>query len=128
MSTSTVDDQRALARDVSVNDHTLTVDLLDGRTIAVPLGWYPRLKHGSQLERDNWRLIGQGSGIHWPDLDEDISVSGLLAGRDSKESQASLARWLKQRESPDEAAHSTLASLPEILKSEADRIDSDHGA
>jgi len=75
----------------------LVVELVDGRTIAVPLAWYPRLTHGSPAERARWRFIGQGEGIHWPDLDEDISVEGLLAGRRSGETQASLRRWLERR-------------------------------
>ena len=73
---------------------TLTAELSDGRSISVPLAWYPRLVHAIEQERDNWRLIGRGEGIHWPDLDEDISVEGLLAGRASGESQQSLQRWL----------------------------------
>jgi hypothetical protein len=77
------------------------VDLVDGRTVAVPVAWYPRLAHGSASERANWRLIGRGEGIHWPDLDEDISVDSLLAGRASGESQASLQRWLEGRRAPD---------------------------
>ncbi|MBW1700356.1 MAG: DUF2442 domain-containing protein [Deltaproteobacteria bacterium] len=79
------------ALDVSVSDDTLSVELSDGRTISVPLEWYPRLVHGSPAERNNWRLIGRGEGIHWPDLDEDISVEGLLAGKPSGESQERLA-------------------------------------
>jgi len=75
----------------------MTVDLLDGRTITVPLGWYPRLFHGSPAERAHWRLIQGGEGIHWPDLDEDISVEDLILGRPSGESQASLERWLRSR-------------------------------
>jgi hypothetical protein len=85
------------ATGVRVDDITLSVDLDDGRTIAVPLAWYPRLSLGSQQERSSWRLIGQGRGIHWPELDEDISVEGLIAGRPSGESQDSLARWVAQR-------------------------------
>jgi len=87
----------AKAQRVIVSDDTLTVDLTDGRTISVPLAWYPRLLHGTPAERNNWRLIGGGEGIHWPDLDEDISVEGLLAGRPSGESQRSFKRWLDQR-------------------------------
>jgi hypothetical protein len=97
MSISTVEMRQALATDVSVTDDTLSVDLDDGRTIAVPLHWFPRLVHGSQAERDSWSLIGRGIGIHWPDLDEDISVEGLLSGSKSGESPASLERWLQQR-------------------------------
>jgi Protein of unknown function (DUF3532). len=85
------------ATNVGVTDDTLTVDLSDGRTISVPLAWYPRLVHGTQEERANWRLIGRGEGIHWPQLDEDISVEGLIAGKPSGESQRSLARWIEAR-------------------------------
>jgi len=85
------------ATNVVVTDDTLTVDLSDGRTISVPLAWYPRLVHGTQEERASWRLIGRGEGIHWPQLDDDISVEGLIAGRPSGESQASLARWIEMR-------------------------------
>jgi hypothetical protein len=88
------------AVDVDVTEDELSVDLEDGRTLSVPLAWYPRLLHGTKRERARWRLIGRGVGIHWPDLDEDISVEGLLAGRRSGESQASLQRWLEKRESP----------------------------
>lgn len=80
-----------------VNDDTLSVDLSDGRTISAPVAWYPRLSHGTSAERARWRLIGNGSGIHWPDLDEDISVDNLLAGRPSGESQTSFKRWLFDR-------------------------------
>lgn len=80
-----------------VSKDKLTVDLSDGRTISAPLAWYPRLLHGSPSERRDWRLIGRGQGIHWNGLDEDISVEGLLAGRASGESQASLKRWLESR-------------------------------
>ena len=82
---------------IAVTDDTLTADLSDGRTISVPLAWYPRLMHASKQERDNWELIAGGAGIHWPDLDEDISVEGLLAGRPSGESQQSLQRWLEAK-------------------------------
>jgi len=82
---------------VKVDDETLSVDLDDGRTIAVPLAWYPRLAMGTQQERNNWRLIGQGRGIHWSDLDEDISIEGLIVGRPSGESQESLVRWVELR-------------------------------
>jgi len=85
------------ATDIVVTDDTLTVDLTDGRTISVPLAWYPRLAHGTPDERAKWRLIGRGEGIHWPELDEDISIEGLIAGKSSGESQASLARWIEQR-------------------------------
>jgi hypothetical protein len=85
------------ATNVTIEGATLTVELVDGRTVSAPLGWYPRLARGSERERGNWRLIGGGEGIHWPDLDEDVSVEGLLAGRRSAESQTSLSRWLASR-------------------------------
>jgi len=87
-----------LATHVSCTDDMLTVKLSDGRTISVPLAWYPRLLHGTPGERANWELIGTGDGIHWPDLDEDLSVEGLLAGRRSGETARSLERWLASRE------------------------------
>jgi hypothetical protein len=83
---------------VSVSDDTLSVDLEDGRTIAVPIGWYPRLAYGTPEERSNWQISGAGYGIHWPDLDEDIGVEGLLLGLKSSEGQKSLGRWLQNRE------------------------------
>ena len=86
-----------LAVGVSVDDETLRVDLSDGRSIAIPVAWYPRLAHAGVAERGNWRLIAGGEGIHWPDVDEDISVAALLTGRRSAESQASLQHWLKTR-------------------------------
>lgn len=82
---------------VEVSDAELSVVLIDGRRLSVPLDWYPRLAHGTPDERGRWRLIGQGEGIHWPDLDEDISVANLLAGKRSGESQRSLQRWLELR-------------------------------
>ncbi|HZO28808.1 MAG TPA: DUF2442 domain-containing protein [Chloroflexota bacterium] len=75
----------------------LVVEFVDGRTLTVPLAWYPRLLHGTPAERAHWRLIGNGMGVHWPDLDEDISVEGLLAGRRSGETVASIKRWLEAR-------------------------------
>ena len=89
--------KEVFARSVRVDDDTLTVDLSDGRSIAVPLAWYPRLLHGTAAERANWRFIGSGEVIHWPELDEDISVAGLLAGRPSSESSESLRHWLEDR-------------------------------
>jgi hypothetical protein len=97
MSSSATDLGRAQAQHVTVTDDSLTVDLVDGRTVSVPTAWYPRLAHASAPERENWRLIGRGEGIHWSDLDEDISVESLLAGRPSGESQTSLQRWLGAR-------------------------------
>jgi hypothetical protein len=86
-----------MAKYVSVTDDALTVDLSDGRIISVPLAWFPRLMHGTAAERSSWTLIAEGEGIHWPALDEDISVDSLLVGRRSGESQDSLRRWLDGR-------------------------------
>lgn len=99
MSISEIEIREATAQAASTSDDALTVDLTDGRTITVPITWFPRLVNGTSSERANFRLIGGGSGVHWPDLDEDISVASLLAGRRSSESQDSLARWLRQRKS-----------------------------
>ncbi len=97
MNSSTVETQVPTATGVQVSDDTLSVDLSDGRTISAPVAWYPRLSHGTSEEQGHWRLIGNGRGIHWPDLDEDISVENLLAGQPSGESQTSFKRWLDQR-------------------------------
>ena len=82
---------------VMVTDDTLAVDLDDGRTISVPIGWYPRLAQGTAAERTNFQISGAGYGIYWPDLDEDIGVEGLLLGKKSTESPASFERWLQRR-------------------------------
>jgi hypothetical protein len=95
---SAIEVAEARAQHVNVTDDALVVDLIDGRTIVVPLSWYPRLAHGTATERSQWRLIGEGEGVHWPELDEDISVEGLLAGRHSGETQESLRRWLNGRQ------------------------------
>lgn len=100
MSSSGVETREALATRVEVSEDTLSVELSDGRTIAVPLDWYPRLAHATPEERGAWRLIGGGRGIHWPALDEDISVANLLAGQPSAESQSSLRKWLAVRAKP----------------------------
>jgi len=97
MTISPVEIEVPNAENVSVTEDSLSVDLSDGRTIAVPLAWFPRLLHATPEERKNWRLIGKGEGIHWKDIDEDISVEGLLAGRPSGESQESFKKWLNQR-------------------------------
>ena len=97
MSTLKVEQSQARAQHVRLTADTLRVDLTDGRTISVPLAWFPRLLHGSTAERSNWRFIARGEGIHWPDLDEDIRVEGLLQGQQSRESHASLAKWLQSR-------------------------------
>ena len=97
MTTSPIEHWPAVAQAVHISADTLTVDLVDGRSIAVPLAWYPRLANGSSAERDHWRFIGRGEGIHWPDLDEDISVDNLLSGARSGESQRSFKQWLDSR-------------------------------
>lgn len=84
---------------VTVTDDTISVDLEDGRTVSVPIGWYPRLAYGTPEERAHFQISGAGHGIHWPDLDEDIGVKGLLLGKKSTESPSSFERWLKQRKS-----------------------------
>jgi hypothetical protein len=97
ISPASTDISEARAQRVTCTEDALIVDLVDGRTITVPLTWYPRLAHGTPTERANWRFIGEGEGVHWTELDEDISVEGLLAGRRSGESQASLRRWFESR-------------------------------
>jgi hypothetical protein len=97
MSSSLTELDKALATEAHVTSDTLSVDLADGRTIAVPIAWYPRLLHARTKERAKWRLIAGGRGIHWPDLDEDISVINLLLGQPSGESQRSFQQWLEKR-------------------------------
>lgn len=98
MRISTVEAEVPVAENVMVTEDTLSVDLSDGRTISVPLAWFPRLMHGTRKERGNWRLIGKGYGIHWEDLDEDISIENLLLGQASAESQTSFKKWLSSRQ------------------------------
>lgn len=97
MSTLVTEIQVAKGEDVQVSEDTLTLDLVDGRTISIPLAWYPRLLHATIDERNHWEWIDDNEGIHWLDLDEDISVEGIIAGRRSGESQRSLQRWLESR-------------------------------
>ena len=97
MSSSPAESRVARALSASITEDALTIDLVDGRSISAPLDWYPRLAHSSAEERNNWRLVGSGEGIHWPELDEDVSVESLLAGRASSESQTSFQRWLQSR-------------------------------
>ena len=97
MNTLMTEIRLALIKEVRITEETLTVDLSDGRTLSVPLAWYPRLVYGTPEERDHWRLIGEGQGIHWVDLDEDISVENIVAGMPSGESQRSLKHWLDAR-------------------------------
>ena len=97
MTTLAIEFRMASAQSVNVTDEALIVDLSDGRTVSVPLAWFPRLLHGTPEERNKWRLIGTGEGIHWPDLDEDISVENLILGKPSGESQKSFKKWLEAR-------------------------------
>lgn len=98
MHISTVELAVPAARHVTVTKDTLRVELTDGRIVAAPLAWFPRLVHGTKSELSNWRLSGGGYGIHWENLDEDISVEGLLLGRASGESQRSFKQWLDSRQ------------------------------
>ncbi len=102
MSTSTAD---VPVKDIAITEINLTVSLVDGRTITVPLDWFPRLVHATAAERKNWRLIGKGEGLHWPQLDEDINIQDLLLGRRSAESRSSFERWLEKRRSIDKGAN-----------------------
>jgi hypothetical protein len=90
-------EMNASIQDVELTEDSLVVDLADGRTVSVPIAWYPRLMHGTREERSHWRIIGKGEGIHWPDVDEDISVENILLGRPSGESQRSFKKWLEGR-------------------------------
>jgi hypothetical protein len=122
MSLSTVRNRRkqqpidASANYVVVSDSILSVSLNDGRTITVPLEWYPRLLAGTPAERNRWELSGQGTGIHWPDLDEDISVDGLISGRRSMETEKSFQRWLSYYRKGEKVPVPTLP-LPNWAKS-----------
>ena len=95
--------QAVQAEQVNLTDDEIIVDLSDGRTISAPLAWYPRLLSGTPDERSHLRLIGRGEGIHWPDLDEDISVENLIFGKPSGESQPSFRRWLEARSEKKDA-------------------------
>jgi hypothetical protein len=97
MSTLAGEIAEARAQDVKIDEDRLVVDLTDGRSISAPLAWYPRLWHSRPEERVHNEIIGDGAYIHWPELDEDLSVAGILAGRRSGESLASLQRWLDAR-------------------------------
>ena len=97
--TTLVLEKDPIAVKVAVTSGHLVVELADGRSLIVPLEWYPRLLHGSDSEQQNWQLLGDGYAIEWPDLDEHIGIEGLLAGRRSGESEASFQRWLTSRNS-----------------------------
>lgn len=97
MSSLATEIEEARAQSVRVSEDALAVDLVDGRTIIVPLGWYPRLWNATPEERNHFEVFGDGAYIHWPDLDEDLTVVGLLAGKHSGESPKSLKKWLEDR-------------------------------
>lgn len=99
MHTFTIEIKVPAAENIAVTEDTLSVNLNDGRTISVPLAWYPRLAYAFRLERNNWRLIGKDYGIYWEDIDEAISIEGLLAGKPSGGSQTSFKKWLASRPS-----------------------------
>src|ERR1017187_217742 len=116
MSSLSLKMQAVNALRVTLTEDSLAVDLSDGRTVSVPLVWYPRLLHGSPRERNNWRLIAGGEGIHWPDLDEDVSVEGVILGRASGESQASLKRWLETRKASTKRARGSMGPRSYTVK------------
>jgi hypothetical protein len=98
MNTLAIEARWTSAVNIEVTEESLVIDLEDGRTISVPLAWYPRLLHATPEERNNWHLIGRGEGIHWPDLDEDVSVENILLGKASGESLRSFKKWLDKRQ------------------------------
>lgn len=97
MTSLAIEIQEPRAKSVKVTDEGVMVDLMDGRTVVVPLAWFPRLWHATSRERNHMEIFGEGGYIHWPDLDEDLTVAGLLAGRRSGESPQSLRKWLDSR-------------------------------
>lgn len=97
MNTLAIEISKSLIESVSFTEDSLIADLSDGRTITLPLAWHPRLTHATVAERENWRLIGRGEGIHWPELDEDVSIENIIIGRPSGETQRSINAWLNQR-------------------------------
>ena len=99
MNSLTIVEREAIASKIDITEDELVVSLVDGRRISVPLAWYPRLSNGTERERKEYELIGRGTGIHWPLLDEDLSISGILKGNPSFESEQSLSVWLKNRKS-----------------------------
>lgn len=110
-------------RCISVTEDELTVEMRDGRRISAPLTRYARLLHGTPEERDNWRLIASGHGVHWPDLDEDISARNILLGEPAGESQQSLRRWIDRRAScaKRQKFEEALSQLPDVAPEEHDR-------
>ena len=97
MTTLAIELRMVSAKNVQVTNDALIVDLSDGRTLSIPLAWFPRLLNGTLEERNKWRLIGEGEGIHWPELDENISIENPILGRPSGESQKSFKKWLEAR-------------------------------
>jgi hypothetical protein len=114
MSSLAVEIKEAQARSVKVSDDVLIVGLVDGRTVTVPLLWFPRLWHGTLRERNHFEIFGEGAYIHWPDLDEDLTVEGLLAGRRSGESPQSLKKWIQSRKK--KLAGAEEGSHPKVLR------------
>ena len=112
MSSLAIETQEGRAQSVKVTDEALMVDLVDGRSIIVPLVWFPRLWHGTNRERNRFEVFGDGAYLHWPDLDEDLTVEGLLAGRKSGESPQSLGKWLSLRKTKHRAPGSKKSSQP----------------
>ncbi len=90
-------DNEPVIGDVTIDATRFIVHLQDGRSLTIPYDWYPRLAYGTLKERENWELFGNGYGIHWPDLDEDLAIDGILAGNRSAESSRSLGKWLSTR-------------------------------
>jgi hypothetical protein len=101
--TTSVLEQEPVVVKVTIAEGRLIVDLGDGRSLLVPLEWYPRLLHATPRERNHWQLLGNGYAIEWPDLDEHIGIEGLLAGRRGGESRKSLDRWLAARQTTTRA-------------------------
>ena len=104
MASSQTNRAEARAQEVTLTDDLLTIGLVDGRSVSVPLSWYPRLWYGTEEERMNFELFGDGSYIHWPDLDEDLTVEGILDGKRSAEGPSSLRKWLQARGHSPKAA------------------------
>lgn len=96
--TTLVLEKEPVAVNVAIRGEKLIVDLDDGRSILIPLAWYPRLLHASPKERKHWQLLGDGYAIEWPDLDEHIGIEGVLAGQRSGESRKSFGRWRAARQ------------------------------
>jgi hypothetical protein len=119
--TSLAATEPALAKRVRVSTDTLSVELADGRVVSVPVGWYPRLAAGTLRERRRWELIGPGIGIHWPALDEDISVEALLKGLRSGESANSLERWLASRRPANKALQPSSRARPKAKSTNRSR-------